>query len=196
MLAALSRRLRMHTTPLTLLERVRQSTDQAAWSSFVALYTPLLLYWARRSGLQEHDAADVVQEVFVILVRKLPEFQYDPQQSFRGWLRTVLLNCCRSRFKKRTEVVPGGELPAERTAPDDSTLFTEAEYHTWLVARAVELLQAEFEPTTWKASWETLVNGRPAPDVAAELQISVNAVYLAKARVLSKLRRELDGLWD
>lgn len=186
----------MHTTPLTLLERVRQPTDQAAWSSFVALYTPLLLYWARRSGLQEHDAADVVQEVFVILVRKLPEFQYDPQQTFRGWLRTVLLNCCRSCFKKRAEAAAGNELLVERTVPAASALFTEAEYQTWLVARAAELLKADFEPTTWKACWEFLVNGRPAADVAAELQISVNAVYLAKARVVTRLRRELQGLWD
>ncbi len=186
----------MHTTPLTLLERVRHRSDEAAWSSFVALYTPLLLCWARRSGLQEQDAADVVQEVFVILVRKLPEFQYDPQQTFRGWLRTVLLNCCRSRFGKRSEVVGGEQLPTEPTLPDDSELFTEGEYHTWLVARAVEILQAEFESTTWKACWEFLVNGRPAADVAADLGISVNAVYLAKARVLTRLRRELQGLWD
>jgi RNA polymerase sigma-70 factor (ECF subfamily) len=67
----------MHTTSATLLERLRQPADQEAWARFVRLYTPLPYYWARRVGLQEQDAADLVQEVFAVLFQKLPEFTYD-----------------------------------------------------------------------------------------------------------------------
>ncbi|HEV3262134.1 MAG TPA: sigma-70 family RNA polymerase sigma factor, partial [Gemmataceae bacterium] len=81
----------MPTTSASLLERLRQPGDQAAWSRFVQLYTPLLYSWARQVRLQHQDAADLVQEVFAVLIRKWPEFSYDPQKSFRSWLRTVML---------------------------------------------------------------------------------------------------------
>src|SRR5262245_32982810 len=82
----------MHTTSISLLERLRQPQEEQAWRRFVDLYTPLLYFWARRTGLQEADAADLVQQVLAILVRKLPEFSYDREKSFRNWLRTVTLN--------------------------------------------------------------------------------------------------------
>src|SRR5690348_6167769 len=96
-----------HTTSLTLLERLRTPDDPEAWSRFARLYTPLLYYWCRRTGLQEHDAADLVQDVFVTLVGKLPEFQYDPQKSFRNWLRVLTLNKCHERHR-RMSLQPAG----------------------------------------------------------------------------------------
>ena len=85
-------------TPASLLERLRQPADPAAWSRFVELYTPLLYGWARRVGLPEQDAADLVQDVFVQLVRKLPDFTYDRHKTFRGWLRAVTLNKWRETY--------------------------------------------------------------------------------------------------
>src|SRR5436190_11639315 len=85
-------RPRMTRTPASLLERLRQPFEPEAWARFVALYTPLLFSWANRVGLQEPDAADLVQEVFVTLLQVLPTFSYDRHQSFRRWLRTVTLN--------------------------------------------------------------------------------------------------------
>ena len=76
-------------TPASLLERLRQPGQDQAWARFVDLYTPLLFYWARRLGCQESEAADLVQEVLLLLVRKLPGFTYDQHKSFRGWLRTI-----------------------------------------------------------------------------------------------------------
>ena len=67
---------------------------------------------------------------------------------------------------------------------------------SYVLGQALRLMVADFEPTTWKACWETVVADRPAAAVAAELGISVNAVYLAKARVLARLRTDLDGLLD
>jgi RNA polymerase sigma-70 factor, ECF subfamily len=188
----------MNTTSITLLEQLRTPGRPDAWRRFVHLYTPLLYHWARRLELSAEDAADLVQEVLILLVQRLPQFAYDRRGSFRGWLRTVLVNrgrdlrrrLARSACGRQSEHVPEPEV-------DDNTLaFDEAEYRQHLVKRALELMQTDFEPVTWKACWESTVADRPAAEVARELGISVNAVYLAKARVLSRLRQELDGLLD
>jgi RNA polymerase sigma-70 factor (ECF subfamily) len=188
----------MHTTSLSLLKRLRQPAEQDAWARFVQLYTPLLFYWARRLGLGEPDAADLVQDVFTTLVQKLPEFRYDPHRGFRNWLRTVTLNKWRDRARRRVPVAVGGDPAAlaELAAPEDSDAFGEAEYRQQLVNRALQQMQAEFAPRTWKACWEHVVTGRPAAEVAAELGISVGAVYVAKSRVMCRLRQELEGLLD
>jgi RNA polymerase sigma-70 factor (ECF subfamily) len=179
------------------LERLRQPAEQAAWARFVDLYTPLLYSWGRRLGLQPQDAADLVQDVFTVLVEKLPGFRYDPHKSFRAWLRTVLLNKWRNRRRRHAEapLPAAGALPdrAPAEAPD---ALAEAEYRQRLVGRALHLMRAEFQPATWKACWEVVAGGRPAPEVARELGLTVNAVYLAKSRVLRRLREELDGLLD
>jgi RNA polymerase sigma-70 factor (ECF subfamily) len=185
----------VHTAPLTLLERVRQGGDESAWGRLVDLVTPILFGWARRCGESEHDAADLVQEVFVVLVQTLPTFASPPNGRFRGWLRTVLLNQLRDR--KRREVRADRVLAQrsrEVSLPDVAELFREEDYHKELAWRELELMQAEFAPATWKACWETVVGGRPPGEVARELGISENAVYIARCRVLRRLRQELGGL--
>jgi RNA polymerase sigma-70 factor (ECF subfamily) len=147
-------------------------------------------------GLSADDAADLVQEVLVLLVQKLPEFNYDPQRSFRGWLRTVMQN--KWRDSRRLRRIPTAEENVDgfAEADDDSgaSVLEEAEYQQYVVKQALELMQAEFQPATWKACWEYMIVGKPAEDVGKELGLTVNAVYLAKSRVLSRLREELAGL--
>jgi RNA polymerase sigma-70 factor (ECF subfamily) len=177
---------------------LKQPGAEEAWGRFVQLYTPLLYYWARRAGLPSEEAADLVQEVLLVLLRKLPEFTYDPQQSFRGWLRTITLNKWRERCRRHT-AAPRAENEAalsDLAAPGEGDAFEETEYRQWLVRRALRIMESEFEPTTWKACWEFVVSGRPAAEVAAELEVSVDVVYGAKSRVLRRLRQELAGLWD
>lgn len=187
----------MHTTSLSLLERVRQPDARDAWDRFVELYTPLLYHWARRAGLQDPDAADLVQDVFTILVRKLPEFALDSRKSFRAWLRTVTLNQWRDHCKRRARrpVVSNGSALDSVEAPEDPA-FWEVEYRRCLVDRALGIMRAEFQPTTWQACWQVVVEERPAAEVARELGISENAVYIARCRVLRRLRSELEGLFE
>jgi RNA polymerase sigma-70 factor, ECF subfamily len=184
----------MHTTPSSLLLRLKQSDAETAWRRFVDLYTPLLFYWARHAGLRSPDDADVVQEVFALLVQKLPDFEYDPRRSFRGWLHTVMRNrLC--ELQRRCSVPRGGDDDhiANLPAPVANDLGEE-EHRRLLVSRAAHIMQSDFEETTWRACWETTANGRRAADVAQMLGISENAVYVAKGRVLRRLRKELEGL--
>jgi RNA polymerase sigma-70 factor (ECF subfamily) len=187
----------MHATPVSLLERLRRPSEPGAWDRFVELYTPLLYYWARRMGLQEPDAADLVQEVFTILLQKLPEFTYDADKSFRAWLRTITLNKWRAKQRRAgTRREEGDEALAGLSGPDAAEALWEAEYRQQLVRRALEIMQGEFQPATWKACWAVVVEGRPAAEVAAELGLSPGAVRSAKFRVLSRLREELEGMLD
>src|SRR5205823_4280421 len=130
-----------------------------------------------------------VQDVFVQLVRKLPEFTYTPGGSFRGWPHALLVH----RWRDRTRRPVVGSVP-EPIAADPAEALVEAEYHDYLVGQALRLMRADFQENTWRACWECAGRGRPATEAAAELGMSVAAVYSAQARVLRRLREELAGL--
>jgi RNA polymerase sigma-70 factor (ECF subfamily) len=187
----------MSSTPHSLIVRLQEPGNREAWPRFVELYTPLLVYWARQLGLQEADAADLIQEVFAVLLRELPRFRRQPGKRFRGWLWTVFRNKHREGQRRQASrpAETAGPLPDTLDAPEADTL-DEEEYRQYLVNRALDLMRTEFEPATWQACWQLVSDGRPAAEVAAALGLSVNAVYLAKSRVLRRLREELDGLLE
>lgn len=184
----------MHTTPPSLLERLRRPGEDPAWERFVLLYTPFIFNLARRFGLDRDAAADVVQDVFVLLAKKMVDFQYDPELSFRAWLRTVVMNRMYEGDRKRKITLVTGVYPIEIEQRDVAAAFEEAEYRCYVTARAFEIMQREFHPTTWKACWELIMTDKSVADVAKELGMSEGAVYVAKCRVLSRLRTELKGL--
>ncbi len=187
----------MTRTPVSLLERLRHSSDQEAWRRFVALYAPLIHTWGRKAGLQDQDAADLTQEVLVELVAKMPGFVYNPDRSFRGWLHTVTLNKWRDRLKRHaTQPLPGNAGLADHTVADPCEAFWEHEFREQLARHALRIMQADFQPATWKACWEVVAADRPAPEVAAELGLTVGAVHAARFRVLGRLRQELDGMLE
>lgn len=186
----------MEPTPASLLDRIRYREDVTAWSRFVDLYTPVLYRWARRIGLQESDACDLVQDVLAILLQKIGEFRYDPNRSFRAWLKTVALNLVRERQRRGIErQLPDGD---GRSLADsaESQAFWDDDYRRHLLQRAIGIMQGDFNPTTWKACWEVVVQGRPAAQVAAQFGMSVGAVYAARCRILTRLRKELAGMFE
>jgi RNA polymerase sigma-70 factor (ECF subfamily) len=190
--------LSMDSTSPSLLLRLRQPGDRPAWQRFVDLYTPLLYSWARRMSLQEEDSADLIQDVLLTLLQKLPEFQYDRHKSFRAWLRTVAVNRWRDTQRRRAAALRGGQDGplAELAVPGGAEAWWEAEYQRHLFAQAARLMRSDFQEATWKACWALVVEGRPGAEVAAELGLSLDAVYAATSRVLRRLRQELDGLLD
>jgi RNA polymerase sigma-70 factor (ECF subfamily) len=134
--------------------------------------------------------------VFGVLVRELPRFRYDPTGGFRRWLRTITLNKWRDRQRRSVRNRIVSEMPTAEIAAPEPEDFSEREYRKQLVNRAMELIRPEFQPKTWQAFLDTAVAGRSPADVATELGLSRNAVYVARCRVLERLRGELDGLLE
>jgi RNA polymerase sigma-70 factor, ECF subfamily len=191
----------MDSTPASLLEQLRRplTTHETAraWERFVNLYTPLLFYWVRRLGLPDGESADFVQDVFTALVEKMPAFRYDAGKSFRAWLWTLTLNKWRDRRRKPASERQASDRQLEDVANlSEPTPLEEKDYRAHVVGRALKLMRTEFSENTWKACWEHVVRGRSAAEVAAELGIGVGTVYVAKSRVLHRLREELAGLLD
>lgn len=189
----------MNSTSESLLLRLKSSDDQQAWSRFVRLYTPLLFYWARRTGLQTQDAADLVQDVLTLVFQKLPEFDYDKSKSFRSWLRTVTMNkfrqWCRKKSLGAIDVTQSAWANvSERSSLAESTW--DLNYQQALVARTMDLLEPEFQPQTWQALKEYAISGRPAGEVAEESGLSVWTIYAAKSRLMVRLREELTDLME
>lgn len=187
----------MDSTSVSLLKRLREPSPEPAWARFVELYAPLIFHWGRRHGLSAADAADLVQEVMAVLTVKLPDFEYDASQSFRGWLKTVALNKVRD-LKRRESVRPRPDQRAIENAKvePDVDLLGHEEHRRYLVGRALELLRVEFQETTWDACRRHIVEGASPQQVAKEFGLTLNAFYIAKSRVLKRLRAELNGLLD
>jgi RNA polymerase sigma-70 factor, ECF subfamily len=183
------------STSATLMQRLRQSSHpDEAWQRFVQLYTPLLHHWAkRRLGVQ--DANDLVQEVLLVLVQRLPQFEYDQGKSFRAWLWTVMRHKWMELQTRRKPEAQADQEVMDEVA-DEAEAFWEADYREQLVSRALELMQTDFQPATWRACWEVVACSRPTAEVAAELGLTIGAVHAARFRVLTRLREELQGLLD
>lgn len=190
------------STSRSLLERVKRAEPEA-WDRLVTLYAPLVFHWCRSWGLREQDAADIFQEVFQSVAVHIGGFRKERAgDTFRGWLRTITRNKIHDHFRRRgrePEGVGGSEAQAqlaELPAPEasESSSLTEENVERGLVARALELVRPEFAERTWQAFWRTAIEGRSAPEVAAELSMSAGAVRVAKSRVLQRLREELGDL--
>ena len=131
----------MFMTPASLLYRLRQPEEVTAWARFVDLYTPLLFHWAKKLGQQESDCADLVQDVFLILWRKLPEFEYDSGKSFHAWLKTIFLNRYRSHLRKHAaaHVNSPGLSGADFTVADFSDQLADEDDTRYLIQQAFRL---------------------------------------------------------
>ncbi len=188
-------------TSLSILQGARVG-DAICWRRLDALYGPLIYQWCRSAHWSEHDAADLVQEVFEAVHRKLPEFTHNRAgATFRGWLRTIVANKMRDRWrqlKRQTRASGGSEmLHRLKEIPDvepPPTIHVDSDTNrmeiNWLYHRALEMVREEFDSRTWRAFWQVVVEDRAPADVAADLGTSRNSVYIAKSRVLSRLRAE------
>lgn len=193
---------------MSLLARLKSRNEQD-WRRLVALFSPVVYRWARKGGLQDSDAADLAQEVFAAVHGQIDRFEKtETSGTFRGWLYGITRNQVLLRYRRmsREPRAEGGSTALDRlhqtpdmTADGDrlGQCLPDAdnqETETILTHRCVDLIRGEFEPRTWSAFEAVTVQGRSAADVAADLGLSVGAVYVAKSRVLKRLREELEGL--
>jgi RNA polymerase sigma-70 factor (ECF subfamily) len=193
----------MHETSVSLLDRLRDRPDEASWRRLVDLYTPLIRGWLRRQGLQDSDADDLAQDVLAVLVRELPAFEHRRPGAFRSWLRAITANRLRNFWRAR-QARPGATgdsdfahfLEQLEDPHSELSRLWDSEHDSFVVRRALELIEPEFTPPTWQAFRRLAVDGAAAEAVAAELGLSANAVLIAKSRVFSRLRQEIGGLVD
>ena len=188
-----------HKTSVSLIERAR-SKQGDAWDRLVELYAPLVHHWCRQAHLSPDDLADVFQDVFQAVAQHLDKFQHGRQQdTFRGWLRTITRNKIRDHFR-RTQDEPaamGGSVaqgmiqhvPDPHEDESSEANLVQAQIH-----RALEWIEGEFEPRTWKAFWAVQIDNREPKEVGEELAMTAAAVRKARYRVLARLKEELDGL--
>jgi RNA polymerase sigma-70 factor (ECF subfamily) len=189
-------------TSATLIGQVK-GDDPAAWNRLMRLYGPLVENWCRRWGLESHDIADVVQEVFKSVFAHVGEFRKQrANDTFRGWLRVIARHKVVDHFRRLgREPAGAGGTDAQRrladvaAAPSGSSADDPKE-EMLLFHRALDLIRRDFAERTWQAFWRTTVDGLPAPEVAAELSMTSGAVRVAKARVLHRLRTELGETSD
>lgn len=189
------------TTSLSLLDRLRND-DVDGWGTFAGIYTPLIYSWCRQAGLDSATTADVVQEVLVAVHRNCSQFRKEKaSDTFRGWLWSITRNKICDHFRKIGENPPlsGGstvqaliqQVPEEEPATM-STLSRDRKQS--LLARALALVQSEFETKTWQAFWQSKIDEIPTADVAQQLGMSPGAVRKARHRILARLREELGDL--
>lgn len=185
----------MQETPVSLLERLHHHPAEPDWERFVLLFTPLLARWANRLGVPATDAEDLLQEVFLLLLRKLPEFRYDAQKSFRAWLWTVFHRETLAWRKRQNRALSLSQDQIEALASADTVdEASAAEYGRYLFDRVLQLVRTDFPNETWQIFWQVAVEARSGVEVAREFGVTPNAVYLARGRVLARLREELAGL--
>jgi len=186
------------TTRPSLLARIRDARDREAWRQFVEVYAPLVYRFGRRCRLQDADAADLTQDVLQAVARASRRLDYDPGRgSFRAWLFTVVRSkLCnfRDRQRRRERGAGGAATQAaldQLAAPGEEEALWDLEYERGLFAWAAESVRAGFEESSWQAFWQTAVEGRPGKEVARALGISVGAVYIAKSRILARLKERI-----
>lgn len=178
-------------TRLSLLVRLQERRDEQAWAEFLWHYEPFLLNLFRRRGLQEADAQDVTQQVLISIATKVGDWQPDGQSaSFRRWISTIARHAAIRHLTRHARYPQAGlesDVPHNQAALEAEAVH---DYQREVLAWTIEQIRSEFRETTWRAFWETAVNHRPVPDVAAELQLSAGAIYMARSRIMARLRQK------
>ena len=191
----------MHETPQTrqsLLMRLRGGRDERAWSEFLSLYEPLILRLMRRRGLQENDARDMTQQVMLQISGAIERFQPDgAEASFRRWLYRIARNVFltflsrQSRLPQLVDDVQNIDAFEITSANSLEASLFDVEYRQQVLAWALEQVRREFQNTSWQAFVESAVHDRPIATVARELNMSTGSVYVARSRIIARLRAKV-----
>lgn len=185
-------------TSLTLLERLQQNPSAADWERVCLLYEQLISRWVHRALGSRDGVSDIAQEVMVAVIRDIPKFEHRGAGSFRGWLRGITVNRLHEFYRaRRRNPIPSpvadetDDFLARLADPVDAlTAQWDREHDQWVFAKLCALIEPDFEPTTWRAFRMVTLEDQRAVDVAAETGLTVNAVLLAKSRILKRLREE------
>lgn len=192
---------RVPETKASLILRLPSADDAEAWQEFVSIYEPFVYRFARRGGLQDADARELVQNVLLSVARAVGRWRPDRQ---RGRFRTWLFRIARNQMldvlaKQRRSIVASGgsdlfnHLDQTLTSGDDQNL--RLEHRRELFRWAAERVKAAVNEATWNAFWMTAIQEQTVEIVARELELTTGAVYIARSRVLARLRDEVQK-WE
>ncbi len=182
-------------TSLSLLEQLRDPGTADAWERLVALYTSLLQAWFHAAGLQAADRDDLTQRTLEVLVRRMPQFEHNGRPgAFRAWLRGITGNLLREFWRRRPAPASASVLDQLDDPRSSLSRLWDEQHDQHVLHSLLELVQPEFPEPTWQAFRRLALDGAKARQVAEELDTTVNAVLIAKSRVLARLRQEAGGL--
>ena len=183
-----------HTTPPSLLQRIRDHHDDGAWDVFCDVYSPLLYDYCRKRGLQASDAADVVQETLLRIAKGIVKFEYDQSKGrFRDWLYTILHNEIRRMLGRKKPTQELKSIDNDAVGQDGSW---NEHFYEHILKSALERIRPRFETDTWEAFTNVWLKNQAADEVAKLMERSIDFVYLSKSRVLKRLRLEIEELAD
>ena len=194
----------MTDTSITLLQRLQSSDDSENWDRLMSLYRPLLMAWLRKYHVQDFDLDDLMQEVLMAVAKDLPTFDHNGRTgAFRAWLRSIMVNRLRNFWRSRgrqLQAQGGSDIQLRLAQLDDpssemSQLWNQ-QHDLHVAQQLLQQVEPDFTAQTWAAFTRVAIDGQRADAVAVELGISTNAVFIAKSRVLTRLRREAAGLID
>lgn len=192
----------MDETSLSLLNRLKNSQDEETWGRLVSLYAPLLKSWLRKYDVPSSDIDDLMQEVLLAVAKDLGAFDHEGNPgAFRSWLRAIVVNRLRNywRTQGRRSLAKGGSdierrlVELEDPASQLSQVW-EKEHDRHVMRQLMALVEPQFERKSWLAFRRMAFDGAAAKIVASELGMSVNSVFIAKSRILRRLREEAEGL--
>ena len=186
------------STRLSLLIRIQNHDDWESWNEFAEIYIPLIHRFACRQGLQEADAADLVQEVLRSVMRSIRKLKYDRNRgTFRGWLFQIARNKLKNHFgnvQRQPQGTGDVAMLADRLVDSELNDMWERDYEQRVFEWAADQVRTRFSQCTWLAFWKSTVEQQSPTDVAGALGVSVGAVYIAKSRVLAQLKKKVNEL--
>ncbi len=191
----------LESTRYSLLGRLQQEhasgqRDTESWARFIQIYAPLFEEWSRRLQVPEQDRADVIQETLLKVLTKVGSFTRIEGSTFRGWLHTMLRNTWLDGVRRQKHHASFDSTVSTPTASDPHLKIEQEEYRQYIIRRVFHLLIQEFPPTTQAAFRRYVIEGEPASEVARDLGISVNSLYLIRSRIVKKLQAELVEMLD
>ncbi|HLJ95403.1 MAG TPA: sigma-70 family RNA polymerase sigma factor [Gemmataceae bacterium] len=193
----------MQETRQSLLVRA-QAGEENAWKDLTELYRPLIIGWLNRQGVPASDVEDLSQEVLLSVVKHLPGFEHSGRRgAFRSWLRTIVCSRTTDYWRAidagaQASGGSGATAALQQLADPDSDLNRQwdEQHDRYVLDCLLDLMEEAFEPATLQAFRRLAIDGASGAEVAQELGLSVAAVYVAKSRVLQRIRQEAEGLLD
>lgn len=185
----------------SLIQRLQDSGDEAAWEEFASIYRPIIVRLALRKQLKFDEAEDLAQQVLLLVLKNISKWKPDPARArFRTWLQTVVRNATLNALSRRPkEQASGGTTSMQKLnqCPDKAdSLWFDLQWQRETLRWVAQQVRGEFESTTWTAFWDTAIEQLSAQEVAQRIGKSVGAVYIARSRVMQRIKQkvaEFDG---